>query len=494
MYSLSSAIDAFPGVKVLIIGDLMLDRFTYGKIERISPEAPVPFFKVISQKEMPGGAGNVATNLRALGCRVSYVGLIGDDAEGSTLVQLLKESGVHSHLIKPSDFSTTVKNRLIAGGNHISRVDREGRVPDLSVNLPFFLRAFRRLAKRADIVLLSDYGKGLLSKDNTPQLIDICRELGKRVIVDPKGTDYGKYTGATLVKPNLKEFTEVTGGTPFDPKSSDFRKRLSDAAKELIERYRFGNLLITLGEHGMALVSAKEPTRVRQISTRAKEVFDVSGAGDTSLATLGASLGCGVPLLQAMHLANLASGIVVGKVGTATVSADELREALQRDDHNGVPTRNPERKIMSLPQAENLIADLRRKGKTIGFTNGVFDCCHMGHLRSLLEASKACDALVVAVNSDTSVKRLKGEGRPLQDEATRALLLASLEYVSCVVIFEEDTPIDVIKALRPDVLAKEGYTIERWPEAQYAQQYGAKIITLPHIGDYSTTRMIDKLK
>ena len=157
MYSLSSAIDAFPGVKVLIIGDLMLDRFTYGKIERISPEAPVPVFKVISQKEMPGGAGNVATNLRALGCRVSYVGLIGDDAEGSTLVQLLKESGVHSHLIKPSDFSTTVKNRLIAGGNHISRVDREGRVPDLSVNLPFFLRAFRRLAKRADIVLLSDY-------------------------------------------------------------------------------------------------------------------------------------------------------------------------------------------------------------------------------------------------------------------------------------------------------------------------------------------------
>ena len=494
MYSLSSAIDAFPDVKVLIIGDLMLDRFTYGKIERISPEAPVPIFKVVSQKEMPGGAGNVATNLRALGCRVSYVGLVGNDAEGSTLVNLLKGSGVRTHLVRPENFPTIVKNRLIAGSNHISRVDREGTVPDLSENLPFFLRAFRRLAKQADIVLLSDYGKGLFTADNTPQLIEICRELGKRVIVDPKGTDYSKYTGATLVKPNLKEFTEVASRGLFDPKAPDFHERLRIAATELIDRYHIGNLLITLGEHGMALVSAEEPTRVRQIPTRAKEVFDVSGAGDTSLATLGAALACNAPLPQAMHLANLASGIVVGKVGTATVSADELRDALRADDRGSVSSRSPERKIMSLPQAENFIAELRRKGKIIGFTNGVFDCCHMGHLSSLLEASKTCDALVVAVNSDASVRRLKGEGRPLQDEATRSLLLASLEYVSCVIIFEEDTPMEVVKALRPDVLAKEGYTIDRWPEAQYARQYGAKIVTLQRIGNYSTTNMIDRIR
>lgn len=494
MYSLSPAINTFADAKVLVIGDIILDRFTYGKIERISPEASVPIFEIIRQEEMLGGAGNVAANLRALSCRVNYVGLIGNDAEGSSLAKLLKGSGMQSHLIKPDHFHTIVKNRLIAGDNHIFRVDREGPAPDFSANLPVFLRSFRRLAKQADIVLLSDYGKGLLTADNTPQLIEICHELGKRIIVDPKGNDYNKYRGATLVKPNLKEFAEVTGETPFDPGAPDFHERIRDAALKLIDRYHFGNLLITLGEEGMALVSAEEPTHVQRISARAGDVFAVSGAGDTCLATLGAALACDVPLPQAMYLANLASGIAVGKVGTATVSADELRDALEENNPGSICSRSPERKIMSLPQAEKFLAELRGKGKIIGFTNGVFDCCHMGHLLFLLEAGKTCDVLVVAVNSDASVKRLKGEERPLQDEATRSLLLASLEYVSCVVVFEEDTPLEVVKALRPDVLVKGGYTIDCWPEAQYARQYGAKIVALERVGNYSTTNMINKIK
>ena len=498
MHSLSSAIDNFPSVKVLVIGDLMLDRFIYGKIERISPEAPVPIFKVERSKEMLGGAGNVAANLRALGCHVSYVGLVGNDVDGSTLTHLLRESRVRAYLLQPENFPTIVKSRLIAGSNHISRVDREEKAPDLSHSLPVLMERFRRLASRADIVLLSDYGKGLLTTQNTPQLIEICQKLNKRVIVDPKGADYSKYIGATLVKPNLKEFTEVTGGIPFDPSAPDFEQRLSSAAADLITRFHLGNILITLGEHGMALISAEEPTCVCRIPTKAREVYDVSGAGDTSLATLGATLALGIPVVQAMRLANIASGVVVGKVGTATVSATELRSALLTDeaslpDSTADPT-SPQRKICSLAAATTLVDDLRKTGKVIGFTNGVFDCCHMGHLSSLMAARKECDVLVVGVNSDACVKRLKGEGRPIHDERTRALLLASLEFVDCVILFDEDTPMEIIKNLRPDVLAKEGYTIDRWPEAQYAQGYGAKIVTLTRVGNYSTTALINKMK
>ena len=494
MPSLATYINGFSNVRVLVIGDLILDQFTYGKVERISPEAPVPVFKVTHEKKMLGGAGNVVANLCALGCRVSLIGVVGYDANGEKISDLLHECGARSYLLRVQSYPTIVKTRLIAGGSHMSRVDREEVAPVLTGLMERYAKMLCRVVKHADIVLISDYNKGLLTAETTPMVIDVCRKFGKPVIVDPKGTDYSKYAGATLVKPNLKEFTEVAGHGSYRPTEPDFVERLKAGALELIHRFRLSNLLVTLGEHGMALLSADAPDHLLQLPTQAREVFDVSGAGDTSLATLGAALGCGVPICEAMQLANLASGIVVGKLGTATVTTDELREALTpRLPAVSNDIFEPTRKVLTLDQLEAKLQPLRKQGKVIGFTNGAFDCCHLGHLTSFIGARRLCDVLVVAVNSDASVKRYKGESRPIQDEKTRSLLLASMEFIDYVIVFDEDTPMHIIDRLRPDVLAKEGYTIDRWPEAQFARTYGAKIVTLPRVDGYSTSNLVRKM-
>lgn len=489
---LASYIKQFSGVRVLVIGDLMLDQFTYGKVERISPEAPVPVFKVTHEKTMLGGAGNVVANLCALGCSVSLIGAVGQDANGEKISELLTACGAHSYLLRVPGYPTIVKTRLIAGGNHLSRVDREEEAPVLTDLMDRYEKMLRRVVENVDIALISDYNKGLLTAETTPMIIKVCREFGKPVIVDPKGADYSKYAGATLVKPNLKEFSEVSGCRKYKPSAPDFAEQLRRGALELLKRHNLSNLLVTLGEHGMALLSADAPEHLQQIPTQAREVFDVSGAGDTSLATLGAALGSGAPIRKAMQLANLASGIVVGKLGTATVTQQELLNALSTP----APTDslNPERKILTLDQAEPIIRQLQAQGKVIGFTNGAFDCCHLGHITSFIRARQLCDALVVAVNSDASVKRYKGESRPIQDERTRSMLLAAMECIDYVIMFDEDTPMHIIERLRPNVLAKEGYTLDRWPEAQFAQSYGAKIVTLPRLDGYSTSNLVAKMK
>ncbi len=498
MVSLIDSLRSFSSVRVLVLGDLMLDRFTYGKVERISPEAPVPVFQIREQKEMLGGAGNVAANLRSLGCEVSVVGLVGRDADGDLVEQLLRDCGAKPILFRPEGFPTIVKMRLIASGSHLSRVDREEPLPILKKVLPRVGNIFRRLVQQVDIVLLSDYSKGLLTEQTTRIFIDICREQNKKVIVDPKGKDYAKYHGAMLVKPNLKEFVQATGSTLPDPRSDAFLPRLTELAISLIKKHEFGSLIITLGEHGMALVSPDITPPLLRIPTQAKEVYDVSGAGDTSLAVLGAALGCQTPLDSAMRLANIASGLVVAKLGTATVSCEELLQALPKEGKIESAISDtlllPERKILSLDAAEAVIRRLQHAGKRVGFTNGAFDCCHMGHLRSFMAARKLCDALVVAINSDASVRRLKGETRPVQDEATRSLIVASLEYVDYVIIFDDDTAMNVVQRLRPDVLAKEGYTVDNWPEAQFVQSYGGQVVTLPRVEGYSTSNLVHKMK
>ena len=490
--SLIPYIQAFSAVRVLVVGDIMLDQFTYGKIERISPEAPVPILKVTHEKRMLGGAGNVAANLCALGCRVKIISVVGDDANGREIDQLLRDCGAVSGLLQVPGYTTIVKTRYITGGNHLSRVDREGETPQISAIMERLRTTLLDMVQESDIVLISDYNKGLLTAEVTPMVIDLCRSMEKPVIVDPKGDNYAKYAGATLVKPNLKEFTEVAGRGKHKPTDADFTAWLAEGARELLEQHKLDNLLVTLGEHGMALISAEAPDHVQTIPTQAKEVFDVSGAGDTSLATLGAALGAQAPIREAMVLANLASGIVVGKLGTATASAKELQEALSAPS---LPTpHNPQRKIITLEQAADIVPQLKKEGKVIGFTNGTFDCCHYGHIRSFMRAKELCDVLIVAVNSDASVKRYKGENRPIQDENTRTLLLASLEYIDYVIMFQEDSPLHIVKALHPDVLAKEGYSIERWRSAQYAQTYGAKIVMLPREEGYSTSDLVNKMK
>lgn len=489
---LSTYIENFKNVQALCIGDIMLDRFLYGAVERISPEAPVPIFKLKREKQMLGGAGNVVANMAALGCVVTFIGIVGNDETGKKLASLLRKAKAHSHLLKLQNYPTIVKTRLIAGSNHLLRADHEEILPVVEELLPKFEKILTQAIKNVNVVVLSDYNKGLLTPLSTQLIINICKKFNKPVIVDPKGCDYSKYSGATMVKPNLKEFSEATAHK-YNPLDKNFLNSLKINAKLLFDKFNIQNLLVTLSEYGMVFLPSDCHENCFQIPTEAKEVFDVSGAGDTSLATLGACLGANVPIKEAIKLANLASGIVVGKLGTATVSADELKAAIAQKEPADQGW-SQKKKIVSLEQAEMIVKNLKDNHKIVGFTNGCFDCCHLGHLNSFMQAKKYCDVLFVAVNSDASIKRYKGPDRPIQDEKTRALLLASLEFVDYVIVFEEDSPLHIVEKLKPDVVAKEGYTLDKWPEAQLALSYGGKAITLKRLEGYSTSNLVLKMK
>lgn len=482
-------INQFQKVKALVIGDIMLDKFMYGTVSRISPEAPVPIFQQTAEKQMLGGAGNVVANLTALGCQTTFIGIVGNDKDGRQISKLLQNTGARSHLLKLQDYPSIVKTRLIASNHHLLRVDQEEMIPVITDLLPKFHKILSQAIKGADIVLISDYNKGILTPKTAQMIIGICKQFHKPVIVDPKGADYSKYQGATLVKPNLKEFSMATNQT-YNPELATFHECLQEGAKKIFNTYDIDYLIITLSEHGMVSVS-KEGTLI-QIPTQAKEVFDVSGAGDTALATLGAALGAGMPINQAMNLANVAAGIVVGKVGTATVSASELKNELSRQIPDDVWYQYS--KIVTVSEAENIVEQLRRQGKKIGFTNGCFDCCHLGHLNSFMQAKHHCDVLVVGLNSDESVRRYKGPNRPVQDEKTRAMVLASMACVDYVIIFNEDTPLQIVDTLKPDIVAKEGYSLDKWPEGRLAISYGGQAVMLKRVEGYSTSGLVDKMK
>ena len=490
MQRLTSYIDNYKNVKALVIGDIMLDRFVYGQVKRISPEAPVPIFKLGDQKLVLGGAGNVVANLVALGCQTTFAGVIGRDKWGQKLAHLLEETGARAHLLKLEDYPTIVKTRLISKGNHLLRVDEEEKLSFETDLLPRFQKILKQLIKKADIVLLSDYDKGLLTPLTAKMIIDVCRGLNKKIIVDPKGGDYSKYAGATLVKPNLKEFSEATGKV-YNPKSPDFHQAVSEGSAALFKKYKIENLIITLSEYGMLHVGADNVKKINHIPTEVREVFDVVGAGDTALATLGASLGSGLSYPDAMKMANLASGIVVEKVGTATVTAAELKNKLSEKTDYSWHQKN---KIITLDEAEKIIRDLKEKGKKIGFTNGCFDCCHLGHLTSFMRTKELCDILVVGLNGDSWIKSHKGPDRPIQNEATRSLLLASMEFIDYIILFNDETPLPIIEKIRPDVIAKEGYTLDKWPEGRFVKSYGGKAVILDHVEGYSTSNLVKKMK
>ena len=491
---LSTIVKAYKDVRVLCIGDVMLDHFLYGKVERISPEAPVPVFNYRSEKSMLGGAGNVVANLKTLGCRADLICFIGRDSAGAEVRRQLEAVSANSLAIEVEGFPTIEKTRVIAGNSHLLRIDNERRfddVPEADVVLEAELDA---RVQAADIVLLSDYAKGMLSPERCQRIIMACRKAGKPVIVDPKGSDYSKYSSATVVKPNLKEFNQATG-MAASPESGDFFDLLREGARRLFEAHGIENLLVTLSEHGMVFVSAQDPDKLFHIPTEAREVFDVSGAGDTSLAAFGASLAAGADIRDAMKLANIASGIAVGKLGTSCVSDQEIQDALSRRRTAGSSLGWKQKsKIVSVAEAAEIAAQLREQGRKVGFTNGCFDLLHQGHLHSLMQARQHCDALMVGLNTDASIKRLKGPERPIQDEKTRALLLASLEFVDFVIMFDDDTALPTVDAVRPDLILKEGYTLDRWPEAQFVESYGGKAVTLSRLEGFSTTSTIARMK
>lgn len=482
--NLYSYVDLFPSMRVMCVGDMMLDIFVYGKTNRLSPEAPVPVLLEQRQRCMLGGAGNVVANLCSLGCQTSFVGVVGQDADGAALRNYMTELGAECDtLLELPGYSTSVKTRYVSGRQHLLRVDREEplQLPDDA--LAGMLAKIEARLKETDMVLLSDYGKGLFDERFTPAVIELSRKAGCKVIVDPKTTDYTIYRGATLVKPNRKEFEGVTGQS-FDPAAPGFADAAVAAGRAVCKRYGVENLLVTLSEYGMLYIPGREDESYKWIPTEAKEVFDVSGAGDTSLAVLGAALATGVSMKQAMKIANAASGIVVGKFGTACVTCDELKRKLEHKEQAGV---------LTVAAATQLASELREQGMIIGFTNGCFDILHPGHLSSFERARDLCDVLFVGLNSDASVRRLKGPTRPVNNEMARSAMVAALKPVSYVVIFEDDTALPLIEKLRPDVIAKEGYPIEKWPEGQLVESYGGKAVELPRVDGFSTTSIVEKI-
>ncbi len=473
--------------RILCIGDLMLDRFVQGTVDRISPEAPVPVFRWGAERTMLGGVGNVVANLRALGVRTSVASRVGDDAEGRALSGLLAVSGVENLALTSKAVPTIQKTRFVAQGHHVLRMDRERISPLAAAEETELLARIESVLSRVDVVILSDYAKGLLSKTFTEKVIAACRAAKVGVYVDPKGKDYRKYAGATFVKPNRKEL-EAVCGVSLDPTAPDFLEQVVHYARRLLATVNIEHIIVTLSEKGMVYVPGDGGETI-YLPTECREVCDVSGAGDTTMSVLAAARAVGATFREAMELSNVAAGIVVGKVGTAVVTPAELDTALEQKKS----VSKFDRKIYSRAALTEQVRAWQAKGLKVGFTNGCFDCLHMGHLASLGQAKAHCDKLVVAVNSDASVRRLKGPSRPVQNETTRTHVLAGLEAVDAVTIFDEATALPVVEALRPDVIAKEGYAIADWPEAQFVVSYGGQAVTLKRVDGYSTSSLIARM-
>lgn len=471
----------FEQVRVLVIGDIMLDRFRYGQVSRLSPEAPVPVMHVKDDKVMQGGAGNVAANLVALGCTCGVLGVIGDDEAGAQVRGLLAKGSVDgSGLVVDAGRRTTIKTRLIGGSQQLLRFDEEDVDSLDPATEAAIIERFDSVIAGYGIVAISDYAKGVLTDAVLAHVIRRCNALGIPTFVDPKRADMCAYAGATLIKPNLAELKTATGV------SGHSLEQVTKAAEVLIEQTG-SMILVTMSEAGMTLFG-KAGERWR-FPAREAEVFDVSGAGDTALATLCAAWGAGYEPEQAVRLANVAAGVVVRKLGTATITVEELALALESEDqetHIGVA---------SLSKARMQVLTWKRQGLRVGFTNGCFDIVHAGHIRILQEARKRCDRLVVGLNSDASVSRLKGPERPVQSESSRGIVLSAVDAVDLVVIFDEDTPLELIKTLKPtDLIKGADYTEETVVGAAEVKAEGGRVHLIDLVPGLSTTQAVERIR
>ncbi len=465
----------FDAARVLVVGDLMLDRYWHGATSRISPEAPVPVVHVSDSEERPGGAGNVALNVAALGSRATLVGVTGDDEAADTLGRRLQAAGVECDFLRLPDRPTVTKLRVISRHQQLIRLDFEAPLGEFDHGA--LLDRVRARLPGCGALVLSDYGKGTLAP--LRELIALAREAGVPVLVDPKRSDFAAYAGATLITPNLAEF-EAVAGRCADEAS------LVERGQALIRSHDLGGLLVTRGEAGMTLLREGRPEF--HLPTQAREVFDVTGAGDTVIAALAAGLAAGMPLESATALANLAAGIVVGKLGTATASLHEVRRALAQVQEAG-------RGVMSEAQLAVAVADARAHGERIVMTNGCFDILHAGHVQYLNEARRLGDRLIVAVNDDDSVRRLKGEGRPVNPVDRRMAVLAALECVDWVVPFSGDTPRRLICDIAPDVLVKGGdYRPDEIAGHDCVEAAGGEVVVLDFVEGVSTTAIIEALR
>src|ERR1700759_4311493 len=486
MFDFDSLADAFSRRTVLCVGDLMLDEFVYGEVSRISPEAPAPVIAARRSETNIGGAGNVARNIASLGARCIFVGLIGDDEVGVKLaVTLAQEPGIESLLVHDSARPTTRKVRFVSEhfSTHMLRADWELAAPASGEIEQKLIDTVLPQISRADIVLLSDYAKGVLTARVIRNVIDAARKAGKRVIVDPKSANFAIYRGATLLTPNRKEFAEATRSR------ADSDTNIADAARDAMILADCEAMLVTQSEHGMTLVTRKGDSV--HVPAHPVKVRDVSGAGDTVAAALALALAAGADWETTLRIANAAAAVAVSKKGTAIVTTAELRRKILPHAYLAAE----EKIVTSAGDLTAQLADWRKQGLRIGFTNGCFDILHPGHVKVLTAARGACDRLVVGLNSDASVKRLKGEGRPVQDERARAEVLAALEAVDLVAIFEHDTPIELITKVRPSVLVKGGdYTREQVVGHEIVEAAGGEVVLVDIMPGHSTTSLVDRAR
>lgn len=486
MFSFDALLQAIARQTVLCVGDLMLDEFVYGEVSRISPEAPAPVIAVQRSETNIGGAGNVARNIAAIGARCIFVGLIGDDATGRLLeTELGSEPRIEPVLVRDASRPTTRKVRFVSEhfSTHMLRADWETAAPAATDVEQRLLDAILPQLARADIVLLSDYAKGVLTARVIRDTIDAAKKLGKRVIVDPKSANFAIYRGATLLTPNRKEFTAATRSAA----ATD--DEIATAAQDAMALAECEAMLVTKSEHGMTLVPrGGEPIHVPALPVK---VRDVSGAGDTVAAVLAVVLASGANWATAMRAASAAAAVAVSKNGTAVVTPAELRRRIL--PHASLAAE--EKIIGSDAELDERLKQWRREGLRVGFTNGCFDILHPGHVKVLTAARGACDRLIVGLNSDASVRRLKGESRPVQHERARAEVLAALEAVDLVAIFEEDTPLRLITRIEPSVLVKGGdYTREQVVGHEIVAAKGGDVLLVDVLPGFSTTSLVARAR
>ena len=462
-------------VHVLVVGDVILDRYVYGDTTRISPEAPVLVVLVQQTEDRPGGAGNVALNIASLGINVSLLGLTGRDAAADTLVRILSDAHVTCSFTRQDAFPTITKLRVLSQHQQLIRLDYEAHA-DLA-ETDDLLAVFRNGLKKATIAVLSDYAKGSLK--NIQSYIKECCARDVKVLIDPKGTDFSRYQGANLLTPNLREFETIVGPCKDNA-------RLVEKGQNLCAALGLDAVLITKGDQGMTLVHSNHvPVH---LTTAAREVFDVTGAGDTVIATMAACLASGYDYPQAMVFANRAAGLVVAKLGAASVTVEELNRAEEKEIHIAADVQD-EKELLQVVNA------IRAQGGTIVMTNGCFDIVHAGHVHYLKQAQQLGDYLIVAVNDDDSVARLKGEGRPVNPARYRLEVLRAMKPVDCAIPFSEDTPERLIRMVMPDILVKGGdYRVEDIAGAEFVKQHGGSVHIIPLYEDCSTTQIINGAK
>ncbi|HAT10206.1 MAG TPA: bifunctional heptose 7-phosphate kinase/heptose 1-phosphate adenyltransferase [Planctomycetes bacterium] len=469
----------FRGKRVLVVGDAMLDRYLWGEVSRISPEAPVPVVRLTRRSATAGGAANVAANLARLGCTASLCAAVGADAGRDELAAMLQAQGVDPGLLTVvPGFPTIVKTRVLGGHQQVVRIDEEEpRKLDAVAVAPLASTAAAAVASH-DAVILSDYAKGVVQPAVAQAVIAAARAKGIPVLVDPKGADWAKYQGATTVTPNTGELATATGIPAHD------YERMVSAGAVLRDRLGLAFLTFTRGEHGITLIGE----RTTSVPAQAREVFDVSGAGDTVIATMAAAIAGGLSPEDAMRLANAAAGIVVGKVGTVPIERAELEHELIR-----LIAAEPEGKVRSWSEATSQIARWKAAGEEVVFTNGCFDILHAGHCQILEQSRRVGDRLVVGLNADDSVRRLKGPTRPVNPQEDRAAVLAALACVDLVVLFDQDTPLELITTLRPDVLVKgQDYREDQVVGGPEVKSWGGRVALLPLLPGRSTTNTIKR--